>query len=98
VCWGLNATACASATAIIYTPDGSPNTPLCTWADTLCLPACGSYLTEIPCTLARYNDVDGPLRATCAFIDRYYISTITAAIVNLLAIVVLNGVRVYMCM
>ena len=93
VCWTQNVTTCANATANIWTPNDVPNLPLCEWTGTHCIPACTSYTTEIPCSLARYNGSEGTLRSTCSFVDQYYISTITAAIVNLVAIVVLNGVR-----
>ena len=94
VCWSItNGTECTNATAVIWTPDDSPNDPLCVWTGTGCVPSCPSYTTEIPCAMSRYGNSTGPLRGTCVFIDRFYVSTITAALVNLLAIVVLNGVR-----
>ena len=61
----------------------------------MCLPGCTSYTTQIPCINAHLYNSTEPVRSVCVWIDQYYIATITAAVVNLIAIVVLNSVRMF---
>jgi len=93
-CWALTTSAaCEAANFTIWTQDGSSASPPCAWYGTYCAASCASYKTEIPCSMSHYDDEDGNERNVCGWVDQYYISTITAALVNLVAIIVLNGVR-----
>lgn len=102
-CFTFMTSAACNGAPLQYTPtEPDSDVTSCAWigtdADGWCQPACTSFLTRSQCSLSYYDNYalpGDPYRETCYWTDPYYVSTITAAIINLFAIVVLNELFQY---
>jgi len=93
-CWLRNETNCLLNNTWITSP---VKYQLCAWINTTepyyCAPACTTYNSEITCVFtALLGDYVADYRVACDWSDPYYRSQITAALINLFVIVVLNKV------
>jgi len=61
-----------------------------------CGPGCLNVTNGVPCLIDPFDQADGLSRTSCSWQDQYYIGDITASILNLFVIVVMNKVFQYL--